>query len=78
MNVLMRFGKKWELSPRYLVPYKIPKRICKVVYDLELPTILSVHQVFHISLLKKCVGDPTSVVRLESVAMNDSLSYEYV
>ena len=34
--------------------------------------------VFHISLLKKCVGDPTSIVTLESVAMKDSLSYEDV
>ena len=34
--------------------------------------------VFHISLLKKCVGDPTSIVPLESLAVKDSLSYEDV
>ena len=34
------------------------------------------HHVFHISLLKKCVGDPASIVTLESVAVKDSLSYE--
>ena len=34
------------------------------------------HSVFHISLLKKCVGDPASIVPLESVVVKDSLSYE--
>ncbi|WMV58590.1 hypothetical protein MTR67_051975 [Solanum verrucosum] len=79
MKGVMRFGKKGKLSPRYVGPYRILKRIGKVAYELELPADLAaVHPVFHTSLLKKCVGDPASIVPLESVAVKDSLSYEDV
>ena len=50
-----------------------------VSYELEFPTELAVaHLVFHISLLKKCVGDPSSIVPLESVEVKDSPSFEDV
>ena len=79
MKGVMRFGKKRKISPRYVGPYKILKRIVKVAYKLELRAKLAaVHSVFHISLLKKCVGDPAFVLPLESVALKDSLSYEDV
>ena len=79
MKGVMIYEKKGKLSPRYVGPYKILKRIVKVAYELELPAKLAaVHPVFHISLLKKCVGDPTSIVPLESVALKDSLYYEDV
>ena len=79
MKGVMIFGKKRKLSPRYVSPYKILKRIGKVAYELELlAELAAVHPVFHISLLKKCVGDLASVVSLESMAVKDSLSYEDV
>ena len=50
-----------------------------MAYELELPTeLIAVHPVFHISLLKKCVGDLASIVPLKSVAVKDSLTYEEV
>ncbi|WMV55524.1 hypothetical protein MTR67_048909 [Solanum verrucosum] len=74
-----KFGKKEKLSPRYVGPYKILKRIGKMAYELELlAELAAVHSVFHISLLKKCVGNPASIGPLESVAVKDSLSYEDV
>ncbi|WMV13727.1 hypothetical protein MTR67_007112 [Solanum verrucosum] len=78
-EAVMKFGKKGKLSLAYVVPYKILKRVGNVAYQLELPAQLAaVHPVFHISLLKKCVVDPASIVPLESVAVNDSLTYKEV
>ena len=55
------------------------KRVGKATYELEFPAELAgVHQVFYITLLKKCVGDPASVVPLKCVAMKDSFFYEDV
>ena len=46
------------------------KRVGKVEYELEfLAKLPAVHPVFHTSLLKKCVGDPASIVSLVSVVM---------
>ncbi|WMV58592.1 hypothetical protein MTR67_051977 [Solanum verrucosum] len=76
MKEVMRFGKKGKLSPRYVGPYKILKRVGKVAYQIEFPIELAaVHPIFHISLLKKCVGDPTSILPLESMVVKDSLPY---
>uniref|UniRef100_A0A0V0GSD7 Putative ovule protein n=1 Tax=Solanum chacoense TaxID=4108 RepID=A0A0V0GSD7_SOLCH len=59
MKSVMRFGKKGKLSPRYVVPYQTLKCIGKVAYELDLPNELAlVHPVFHVSMLKKCIGDP--------------------
>jgi len=66
MTGVMRFGMKGKLSPRYVDPYQILRQIDKVAYELKLPNDLaSVHPFFHVSLLKKCVGDSTSIVPSE-------------
>ena len=79
MKGMIRFGKKWKLGPRYVGPYNILKSVGKVKYELEVPAELAaLHPVFHISLLKKLVSDPISIVPLESVAVKDSLSDEDV
>ncbi|WMV24171.1 hypothetical protein MTR67_017556 [Solanum verrucosum] len=76
---VMRFGKKEKFSPCYVGQYHILRRIGKVVYELDLPNDLAlVHSVFHVSFLKKCVGDPTSVVPFESLDIKEILSYEEV
>ncbi|WMV54247.1 hypothetical protein MTR67_047632 [Solanum verrucosum] len=79
MKGVMRFGKKGKLSPRYIGPYRNAKRIGKVAYELELPQELAaVHPVFHISMLKKCMGDPSLIIPTENIRVKDSLSYEEI
>ena len=59
-----RFHVKGKLAPRYIGPFKIPERQAEVAYQLELPPELSdVHNVFHVSQLRKCLQvDRKSVV----------------
>ncbi|WMV26494.1 hypothetical protein MTR67_019879 [Solanum verrucosum] len=77
MKGVMRFGKKGKLSPRYIGPYRIVKRIGNVAYELELPQELAaVHSVFHISILKKCMRDPSLIIPTENIGIKDNLSYE--
>ncbi|WMV19594.1 hypothetical protein MTR67_012979 [Solanum verrucosum] len=79
MKGVMRFRKKWKLSPCYVGPYWIFRSISKVFDKLELPNdVASVRPVFHVSLFKKCVGDPTYIAPLESLGVKESLSYEEV
>ncbi|KAF3644013.1 putative membrane-bound transcription factor site-2 protease-like [Capsicum annuum] len=77
MKGVMRFEKKGKLSPLYIGPDQIVRKIGGVAYELELPASLgSVHLVFHISILKKCIEDHSLVLPTEEIKVTDSLSYE--
>ena len=70
----MRFRNKKKLIPRHIVPYRISKRINNVAYELVLPQELAVvHSVFHISMLKKCMPDPSLIVPTQNIGIKDSL-----
>ena len=79
MKGVMRFQKKGKLSPRFVGPFKILKHIGKVAYELALPpTILGVHNVFHVSLLRKYIPDHSHVLNYEPLKIKDNLTYEEV
>ena len=75
----MRFGRKGNLSLRYVGPHEVLQRIGKVAYDLKLPSKLdSVHLVFQVSMMKKCIGDPVSILPIDGLGADEKLSYEEV
>ncbi|WMV54981.1 hypothetical protein MTR67_048366 [Solanum verrucosum] len=79
MKSVMRFGMKGKLSPCYICPSRISKRIDNVAYELELPQELAaVHLVFHNSILKKCMSDPSLIIPTEDIGIKDSLYYEEI
>ena len=60
---VVRFGKRGTLSPRFIGPFEILERIGVVAYRLALPPGMSgVHEVFHVSMLRKYTSDPAHVV----------------
>ena len=77
MRGVMRFGKKGKLAPRYVGPFEIVDRVGDVAYRLELPpNFANVHPVFHISMLRKYVPDPSHVLQAQEVEISEDLSYE--
>jgi hypothetical protein len=77
MRSLRRFNMKGKLAPRYIGPFRIIERHGEVVYQLELPESLSgVHDVFHVSQLKKCLRVPEEHIPLEELAVKEDLTYE--
>ena len=74
---VLRFGKKGKLSPRYMGPYEIVERIGKVAYRFRLlPELASIHDVFHVSMLRKYIADPPHVLRDQPVELKEDLTYE--
>jgi hypothetical protein len=82
---MRRFKVKGNLSPRFIGPFLILKRVGEVAYQLELPDHLAdVHDVFHVSQLKKCLRVPKEQLPLrvpkeqlpmEDLSVQDDLTY---
>ena len=77
MRGVLRFGKRGKLSPRFVGPFEILERIGRVAYRLALPPSLSaVHSVFHVSMLRQYVPDPSHIVDFEPLQLNEDLNFE--
>ena len=77
MKGVMRFGKRSKLSPSYIGPFEVLKRVGEMAYELALPPGMSgVHSVFHVSMLKRYHGDGNYIIRWDSVLLDGNLSYE--
>ncbi|XP_057526581.1 uncharacterized protein LOC130805813 [Amaranthus tricolor] len=74
---VQRFGVRGKLSPKFIGPFEILRRVGEVSYELALPPSLAkVHNVFHVSQLRKYVHDPSHVLAHEPLLIEESLVYE--
>ncbi|KAD4385652.1 hypothetical protein E3N88_25821 [Mikania micrantha] len=73
---VVRFGAKGKLAPRYVGPFEITQRIGLVAYRVRLPDELSgVHDVFHVSNLKRCLTDESLIIPLEEIQVDEQLHF---
>jgi hypothetical protein len=73
---VQRFGLNGKLAPRYVGPFEITEACDPVAYRIRLPTQLAtIHDVFHISQLKKCIKVPTEIIEQQAIEIEPDLSY---
>jgi len=72
----LRFGQKGKLTPRYIGPFEILQRVGPVAYQLALPpTLQGIHDVFHVTNLRRYVPDPAHVIFDEPLQLKENLTY---
>ena len=76
MKGTCRFGIKGKLTPRYVGPFNIVSKRDDLAYQLKLPSnFANVHDVFHVSQLRKCFKTPDRTVNFEDIELQEDLSY---
>ncbi|CAJ2645798.1 unnamed protein product [Trifolium pratense] len=71
--------KSRKLTSKFIGPYQILKRVGKVAYRIALPpSLANLHDVFHVSQLRKYVRDPSHVIESDDVQVRDDLTVEVV
>jgi hypothetical protein len=76
MKGVNRFGVKGKLAPRYIGTFLILERYGLVAYKLQLPKLLSmIHNMFHVSQLKKCLRIPNRTIDVVDVALEPDFTY---
>jgi hypothetical protein len=77
MKGVRHFGIKGKLAPHYIGPYPILDKYGPTSYQVKLPAKLSrVHNVFHISQLKRCMKPPTYVVIEDTIPLEPDSTYK--
>jgi hypothetical protein len=73
---VQRFGVKGKLAPRNVGPYEIIKECGPMAYRVRLSLqLVAIHDVFHVSQLKKCVRGPAEIVEQKEIMVEPDLSY---
>ncbi|XP_055814147.1 uncharacterized protein LOC129883532 [Solanum dulcamara] len=73
---IMRFGRRFKLSLRYIGPFKILRTVGEVAYELALPpAFLAIYPIFHILMLRWYIIDESHVLQYDAIDLDDYLSY---
>jgi hypothetical protein len=79
MKGVRHFGIKEKLAPHYISLYPIIIKYGPLSYQVELPSKLSgVHNVFHISQLKRCMKPPTDIVVEDTIPLEPDMTYMHL
>ena len=74
---VVKFGKRGKLSPRFIGPFEILKRVGTVACWLALPPSMSgVHEVFNVSMLRRYTPDPADVVDWKEIEVDTDETFE--
>jgi hypothetical protein len=77
MKGVRHFGIKGKLAPCYIDPYTIIDKYGPLSYQVELPSKLSgVHNVFHVTQLKRCLKPPIDVITEDTIPLEPDLTYK--
>ena len=73
---IVRFGKHGKLSPRFVGPFEVIKKVGPVAYRLSLSSNLAyVHNVFHVSMLRRCMSNTSKIIIPEPAQIQENLTY---
>ena len=74
---VMRFGIRGKLNTRFVGSFEILQKVGEVAYRLALPPALSgVHNVFHVSMLRKYISNPNHMIEVAPLQLMEDLSYD--
>ena len=74
---VVKFGKRGKLSPRFIGPFEILERVGTIAYRLALsPSMSGVHEVFHVSMLRRYTPDPAQVVDWGEIEVDTDGTFE--
>jgi hypothetical protein len=70
MRGVMQFGKKGKFSPRFIGLFEITQKVGKLAYRIAIPpNLIGMHDVFHVSMLRKCIANPEVIMEYEPLGI---------